>query len=79
MLEIPTQTQAPPVEFFVTEECNGCGLCKHIAPDFFDYVDYAYYYFVSRQPRTELEVSLLRDVAAMCTVDAVRETTKLHG
>ncbi len=65
-------------EFFVTEECNGCGLCKNIAPDFFDFVDYAYYYYMSRQPVTESEVALIREAAAICTVDAICEITKPH-
>ncbi len=64
------------VEFYVTEECNGCGLCKNIAPDLFDCVEYAYSYFLTRQPLNEDEVMLLRDAAAVCTVDAIRETVK---
>ncbi len=77
MPETSTRKEVLPVEFYVTEECNGCGLCKNIAPGFFDYVDYAYYYYITRQPRTESEVALLRDAAAVCTVEAIRETTKL--
>lgn len=64
------------VEFYVTEECNGCGLCKNIAPEFFDCVEYAYSYFLTRQPVTEPEIQLLRDAASICTVDAIRETAK---
>ena len=64
------------VEFYITEECNGCGLCKNIAPDFFDCVDYAYLYYLTRQPSSEFEVLMLRDAAAVCTVDAIRETVK---
>ena len=64
------------VEFYITEECNGCGLCKNVAPDFFDCVEYAYSYFLTRQPVNESEIFLLRDAAAVCTVDAIRETVK---
>ncbi len=78
MPEISTRKEELSTEFFVTEECNGCGLCKNIAPDFFDYVDYAYYYYVSRQPVTESEVNLIREAAAVCTLDAIRETPKQH-
>lgn len=74
----PTSTpkEEVSVEFYVTEECNGCGLCKNIAPDLFDCVEYAYSYFLTRQPVNEDEVLLLRDAAAVCTVDAIRETVK---
>jgi len=64
------------VEFYVTEDCNGCGLCKNIAPDLFDCVEYAYSYFLVRQPANEREVLLLKEAAAVCTVDAIREIAK---
>ncbi len=76
MPRISTQKQETSVEFYITEECNGCGLCKNIAPDFFDCVEYAYSYYLTRQPLNEFEILLLRDAAAVCTVDAIRETVK---
>ena len=78
MPQISTRKEETLVEFYITEDCNGCGLCKNIAPDFFDFVDYAYYYYMSRQPVTESEVALIREAAAICTVDAIREITKPH-
>ncbi len=60
-------------EFFITEECNGCGLCRNIAPEFFDYVEYSYTYFLTHQPKTEREANVLRDIADHCPVDALRE------
>ncbi len=76
MPQVSTRKDEAFVEFYVTEDCNGCGLCKNIAPDFFDCVEYAYSYFLTRQPANEPEVLLLRDAAAVCTVDAIRETAK---
>jgi ferredoxin len=76
MPQISTSKEKTSVEFYITEECNGCGLCRNVAPEFFDCVDYAYSYFLTRQPASESEVLLLRDVAAICTVDALRETVK---
>ena len=76
MPQISTRKEETLVEFYVTEECNGCGLCKNVAPDFFDCVEYAYSYFLTRQPTDESEILLLRDAAAVCTVDAIRETVK---
>jgi len=67
------------VEFTVTEDCNGCGLCKNIAPDFFDYVEYAYYYFITRQPENEFEIALMREAASVCTLDAIIEIPKERG
>jgi|GEM_PF-6414826 ferredoxin len=61
------------IRFTVTGDCNGCGVCKSMAPNFFDCVEFAYYYFISRQPTTEPEIELLRDVADYCTVNAIRE------
>ena len=76
MPRISTRNEETSVEFYVTEECNGCGLCKNVAPDFFDCVEYAYSYFLTRQPSNEYEVMLLREAATVCTVDAIRETVK---
>jgi len=60
-------------EFYITEDCNGCGLCRSIAPEFFDYVEYAYYYFLTRQPENDSETNLVRDAAGYCVLDAIRE------
>ncbi len=79
MRESPDSNRATLVRFFVTEECNGCGVCKAMAPDFFDFIEYGYSYFLKRQPVTEAEVLLLRDVADQCTLDAIRENPEYHG
>ena len=68
----------PRTEFCITESCNGCGLCKSIAPDFFYYIEYAYSYFIVRQPRSESEVELLRDTLSFCMLDAIRENEKYN-
>ena len=78
MRDQPNVSQIAEVRFYVTEDCNGCGVCKSMAPDFFDFSEYAYYYFLVRQPQNELEISLLRDVAAVCTVDAICETQRTN-
>jgi len=62
------------VEFYVTDDCNGCGLCKSIAPNFFDCVEYAYPCFIIRQPRTKYEVELLRHASDLRVLDAIRQT-----
>ena len=66
-------------QFYVTDDCNGFGLCRNLAPDFFDYVEYAYSYFITHQPRTESEVALLRDAQELCVLDAIRETADQVG
>ncbi|MGO9481738.1 MAG: ferredoxin [Candidatus Kryptoniota bacterium] len=62
-------------QFFVTKNCNGCGLCKTIAPDFFDYVENVRSYFVIRQPETKHEHEFLRDASSVCIRDAIHETS----
>ncbi|MGC8654377.1 MAG: ferredoxin [Candidatus Kryptoniota bacterium] len=62
-----------PMKFVITDDCNGCGVCKSMAPDYFDCVEYAHYYIIGRQPITESEIELFRDVADYCTVNAIRE------
>ncbi len=74
-----TSEESKKVQFFVSEDCNGCGLCKSIAPDFFDCVEYAYYYFVTRQPESQSDVDLLRDASSLCVVDALRESSRPHA
>ncbi len=64
---------SPAVEFFVTEDCNGCGLCKNMAPELFQCVEYAYSYFLTRQPNSEKEVDLLNDIVDLCPVDALHQ------
>lgn len=68
-----SRTDSTAVRFVVTGECNGCGVCKSMAPDFFDCVEYAYYYFITHQPTNNSEIELLRDVADYCTVNAIHE------
>jgi ferredoxin len=67
------------VEFYVTEDCNGCGLCKRVAPDFFDCIEFAYSYFMVRQPQTTREVELLRSASSLCALDAICETIKVQA
>ncbi|MFZ1082812.1 MAG: ferredoxin, partial [Candidatus Kryptoniota bacterium] len=52
-----------------------CGLCKNIAPDFFEYIKNVNSYFVIRQPQTKNEIELLRGTTSFCNSDAIRETS----
>ncbi len=76
MTQVLTGKKEASAEFYVTEECNGCGLCNEIAPGFFQCVEYSYAYYLTRQPVNEAEVLLLRNSAEACAVDAIRETVK---
>lgn len=67
------------IEFYVTDDCNGCGLCKSVAPDFFGCVEYTYSYFMTRQPQTLREVELLRNASSLCALDAICETIKVQA
>jgi len=63
-------------EFYVTDDCNGCGICKDVAPGFFDCVEYAYSYSIVRQPQTRYEVGLLKHASDLCVLDAIRQTAR---
>ncbi len=67
--------EATAVEFFVTEDCNGCGICKSIARGFFDNEEYVRPYLTICQPQTKDEVELLRDISSFCTNNAIREAS----
>ncbi len=73
--EVSNDRKEAPAEFYITEDCNGCGLCKSAAPGFFDCVEFAYSYFITRQPQTEREVEFLKGAASVCDLDAIQETT----
>jgi len=61
-------TDAPPTRnadgrFFITEECDGCGLCGDAAR-----------YFVIRQPVDgSEEEALLRDAMEQCPLSCIRD------
>lgn len=61
-----------PGKFYVLDQCNGCGLCRSIAADFFEYVEGGKYYYISRQPLTQYEEELMFEAMDLCTMDAIR-------
>jgi ferredoxin len=60
-----------PGRYYVLDQCNGCGLCRTIAGDLFDYTEGGEYYYLVRQPRTEAEEDLLREAIELCTMNAI--------
>ena len=61
--------------FFVARDCDGCGVCKAMAPGFFQHECSNSPYFIRQQPRTRHEVNLLREISSRCPQEALRETS----
>ena len=60
-----------PGRYYVLDNCNACGLCKSIADSLFDFNTDGTYYFVSRQPVTKDEQSLMDEAIEFCTVNGI--------
>jgi ferredoxin len=60
-------------KFFTTEDCDGCAYCAAVAPDNFDFDKSTNTYFVSRQPKDELEVEVVTEAMEDCPLDAIRD------
>ena len=60
-------------DYFVTEDCIDCDLCRQTAPQVFTrkHVGNMGYSYVYRQPRTEIEVRASRDALQACPVEAI--------
>jgi ferredoxin len=62
-----------PGRYYVTEECNGCGLCATFAPDNFAWSADGSYCFVARQPADTLELDALWDAIQVCPMRCIED------
>jgi ferredoxin len=62
-------------EFFVSEQCIDCDLCRQIAPDTFKRKTNGVggHSFVERQPATELEIRKATEALESCPVGAIQK------
>lgn len=57
--------------YYVDTTCIDCGLCRTIAPDFFQRDDETGFSIVYRQPVTEEEIVLAEEARASCPTESI--------
>jgi ferredoxin len=62
-----------PGKFYVTDECDGCGLCFSVALQNFMYNNDATYYFVYQQPVDPREEDDIRQAMLVCPKDCIKD------
>jgi ferredoxin len=60
-----------PGKYYVTDQCNACGLCKSIADELFDFNNEGTYYYVCKQPGTPEEQAMMDDAIDFCTANGI--------
>ena len=62
-----------PGRYYVTEECNGCGLCVTYSPDNFGWSPDGSYCVVSSQPADTLELDTVWDAIQACPMRCIED------
>jgi ferredoxin len=62
-----------PGKFYVTDSCNGCGLCFSLALQSFMYSNDSSYYFIYQQPVDEREEADIREAISVCPMDCIKD------
>jgi ferredoxin len=62
-----------PGKYYVTDQCNGCGLCFSIALQNFMYSNDASYYYVYQQPVDEREEVDIREAMSVCQMNCIKD------
>lgn len=60
-------------KFYVTDACNGCGLCFSVALQNFMYSNDASYYYILQQPVDEREEADIREAMSVCPTDCIMD------
>ena len=60
-------------KYYVTDECNGCGLCFSLALQNFMYSNDSSYYYIYQQPADEREEADIREAISVCPVDCIND------
>ena len=58
-------------KYYVTDECNGCGLCFSVALQNFMYSNDASYYYIYQQPVDEREEADILEAISVCPSDCI--------
>jgi ferredoxin len=59
--------------YYVTDECNACGLCESYARANFTTSPDSEYYFVVQQPADEDEAQAIRDALENCPLGCIHD------
>jgi ferredoxin len=62
-----------PGKFYVTDACNGCGLCFSLALQNFMYSNDSSYYYILQQPADEREEADIREAMSVCPMDCIKD------
>ena len=60
-------------KYYVTDACNGCGLCFSVALQNFMYSNDSSYYYVYQQPADEREEADIREAISVCPMDCIKD------
>jgi ferredoxin len=60
-----------PGKYYITDACNGCGLCFSNALQNFMYSNDSSYYYVYQQPADEREEADIIDAISVCPEDCI--------
>lgn len=66
-----------PGKFYVTNECNGCGICFSYALQNFMYSNDASYYFIYNQPGDDREEADIRRAMEVCPMCCIKDDGQL--
>jgi ferredoxin len=59
--------------YYVTDECDGCGICASYAPCNFESSTDGSYYYIIQQPYDEEEASAVKDAISACPRHCIRD------
>jgi ferredoxin len=62
-----------PGKYYVTSECNGCGVCFSQALQNFMYSNDSSYYFVYQQPVDVREEEDVRQAVELCPMNCIKD------
>lgn len=62
-----------PGKFYVTKECNGCGICFSYALQSFMYSNDSSYYYVYQQPSDPREEDDIRRAMEVCPMNCIKD------
>ncbi len=66
-----------PGKFYVTNECNGCGICFSYALQSFMYSNDSSYYYVYQQPTDPREEDDIRRAMEVCPMNCIKDDGEL--
>lgn len=61
-----------PGKYYVTDGCNGCGLCFSVALQNFMYSNDSSYYYIYQQPVDEREEADILEAISVCPTDCIK-------